>query len=176
MFGVALVAVWLGVTASIVIIFDCWPTRGQVGDTFGAVNSLFSGLALVFSAYALVLQARELEAQRLERERERRKALLAAQPRLVGVGASYNEQSNEVTAENVGAGAGDITVRPHPDVEVALPSRVAPGASIRVTIRSRSKAALADVAFTIDYVDSNDKRATQRYFLPKNTHFLSLLE
>jgi len=171
-----LVGVWLGVTILVYAVFDGWPTRGQVGDTFGVVNSLFSGMALTFAAYALVLQAKELEAQRQERERQRRAAQLSAQPRLVGVGASYDEQVNDVIAENIGASATDVTVRAHRDVDVTVPPRLAPQASMRVSVKSKTTAALPDVVFTVDYTDANGHRGTQRYFLPKNTHFLSLLD
>jgi hypothetical protein len=171
-----LMGAWIGVTGVVVALGKDWTIRGQIGDTFGVANSLFSGLALTFAAYALVLQARELEAQRQERERESRVARLTAQPRLVGVGAAFNEQRNDVTVENIGASASNITVRSPRNIDVKLPNQVAQEASIKVTVRSSSGEPLGDVVFTLEYTDSHGERGTQRYFLPKNSHFLSLLE
>ncbi len=42
------------------------PTRGQIGDQFGAVNALFSGLAFAGIIYTIFLQRTELGLQREE--------------------------------------------------------------------------------------------------------------
>jgi hypothetical protein len=59
-------AVWISSGVIIYFVFEDWPTRGTVGDAFGAVNALFSGLALAGVIYALILQRRELILQRQE--------------------------------------------------------------------------------------------------------------
>lgn len=43
-----------------------WPTRGQIGDSFGLLNALFSGLAFAGLLYAILLQREELSLQRQE--------------------------------------------------------------------------------------------------------------
>lgn len=67
--GVAIVVLLLHVYIELIVRYAGpadWPTRGQIGDTFGGLNAAFSGLALVGVIVAVVLQSRELEAQREE--------------------------------------------------------------------------------------------------------------
>ncbi len=65
MYWVVLV-LWLTIPTFAILIGKDWPTRGQIGDTFGIVNSLFSGFAFLAVYLSLRTQQAQLALQREE--------------------------------------------------------------------------------------------------------------
>ncbi|MDP4299950.1 hypothetical protein [Leptothrix discophora] len=62
----AVLVLWVTIPALAILIGKDWPTRGQIGDTFGVVNSLFSGFAFLAVFLSLRTQQEQLKLQREE--------------------------------------------------------------------------------------------------------------
>ena len=56
-----------------------WPTRAQIGDSFGLLNALYSALAFAGLVYAILLQRQELGLQREAISQNRKELAKAAE-------------------------------------------------------------------------------------------------
>lgn len=86
---------WIAFGIAAYLIPRSWPTKGQVGDSFGVLNSLFSGLAFAGVVTTLILQHKELSDSKQEQADSRKRALQTA--RLNALSTLVSAHSDEMT-------------------------------------------------------------------------------